>query len=218
MLKSSPLIIFILFLSFIMSAHAGELRLDYSSFYSHLRKIDDEQLRSLEFAFGFVNVRTGELCTPQNALVHTDKKDIPVSVNEQKRFVLPTEKALKLAKAQVHIQLAEANNQCDLSVLLQVKPELLQDGVDAQELQSYFVAFEEFFHKMGGFLSFMMPSPEGLNLKFRAGAEEHKAIAQLLQSDSDKQTFALMQSDIETISKATEFNNIESITAFVPGK
>ena len=86
---------FVLFLLFSaltsQTTIAGELRLDYSSFYSHLKKIDDDELQSLRFAFGFLNVQTKDLCTPETVLVHTNKKDITIEVNEHKRFELPTE-------------------------------------------------------------------------------------------------------------------------------
>lgn len=216
MLKSNVFVVALLLLSILFPVHAGELRLDYSSFYSHLRKIDDDELRSLQFAFGFLNVRTGDLCTPQKALVHTDKKDIPVVITEQKRFVLPTEKALKLAKAEVHIQLVEANNQCDLSVLLEVKPELINDGVNAKELQDYFTSFEAFFDKMGGFLSFMMPSPEGLNLVFQSGSDEPGRLSESLTPTTKADTYTLMADKIPQLATEMTFSDIASVTAFVP--
>lgn len=207
----------LLSMAFMSPVHAGELRLDYSSFYSHLRKIDDDELRTLQFAFGFLNVRNGELCKVQNALVHTDKKDIPVKINEQKRFVLPTEKALKLAKAEVHLELAEPNNQCDLSVMLEVKPELIAGGVNGKALANYYEAFDAFFDKMGGFLSFMMPSPEGLNLRFSADSQEPASLSQLQTIQTTKDTYTLMERDISGLSAGLILKDIQSITAYVPG-
>jgi len=148
----------------LVSVQAGELRLDYSDFYSHLRKLDDEELQPLHFAFGFLNVQTNELCQVQKVMIDTDKMDIPVDVMANNRFVLPTEKALKLAKARLNIQLLEPENRCDLSVLLEAKPALFQDGVDAAELGMLMAAFQRFFDKMGSFLSFMMPSATGLQI------------------------------------------------------
>lgn len=150
----------------LVSVQAGELRLDYSDFYSHLRKLDDEELQPLHFAFGFLNVQTKELCQVQKVMIDTDKMDIPVDVMANNRFVLPTEKALKLAKARLNIQLLEPENRCDLSVLLEAKPEMFEDGLDSTELLSVMTAFEGFFDKMGGFLSFMMPSATGLQITF----------------------------------------------------
>ena len=198
------------------TAIAGELRLDYSSFYSHLKKIDDEELRSLRFAFGFLNVQSKDLCTPETVLVHTDKKDIAIEVNGDKRFELPTEKALKLAKAEVHVQLTEPNNRCDLSVLLEVKPSLLADGVSASELQNYFTAFVEFFDKMGGFLSFMMPSPEGMHLKFKAKSKEPDAYSDALMPEETANTFTLMEEGIVHLPADVKLQDVIAVTAFVP--
>lgn len=197
-------------------AYSGELRLDYSSFYSHLRKIDNEELHSLQFAFGFVNVRSKELCQPTNIFVHTDKKDIPIEINANRRFVLPTEKALKLAKAELHIQLIEPNNQCDLSVLLQVNPELLADGVTSTELQVYFETFVEFFDKMGGFLPFMMPSPEGLHLKFANNSEEPLTMGENLIPEASDDTYTLMENSIGSLANNLILNDVSAVTAFVP--
>lgn len=148
----------------LLAAQAGELHLDYSDFYSHLRKLDDEELQPLHFAFGFVNVQSKDLCQVQSVMINTDKMDIPVGVMANNRFVLPTEKALKLAKARLFIKLSEPENRCDLSVLLEAKPALFQDGVDAAELGMLMAAFQRFFDKMGSFLSFMMPSATGLQI------------------------------------------------------
>lgn len=210
-------VLFLLFSALTSQATiAGELRLDYSSFYSHLKKIDDDELQSLRFAFGFLNVQTKDLCTPESVLVHTNKKDITIEVNEHKRFELPTEKALKLAKAEVHIQLTEPNNRCDLSVLLEVKPSLFVDGVSATELQGYFTAFVEFFDKMGSFLSFLMPSPEGMHLKFKAKSEEPAAHSDTLIPEDTANTYTLMEEGIAHLPADVKLQDIIAVTAFVP--
>lgn len=216
MLKFSQFTLVTIALFFTQFAYSGELRLDYSGFYSHLRKINNDELQSLQFAFGFINVRNKELCQPTNILVHTDKKDIPIDINANRRFVLPTEKALKMAKAEVHIQLIEPNNQCDLSVLLQVNPDLLTDGVTGDELQVFFDTFTAFFDKMGGFLSFMMPSPEGLHLKFANDSEEPLALGNNLKPETSVNTYTLMETSIVNITNNLTLNDISAVTAFVP--
>lgn len=208
--------VLLLLFGFSVPVYSGELRLDYSSFYSHLRKLDNDELGTLQFAFGFLNVRSKQLCSTQNVMIHTDKKDIPIEVTPDKRFVLPSEKALKLAKAEVRIQLKEVNNQCDLSVLLQVKPTLLKDGVNNAELQTYFVAFDSFFDKMGGFLSFMMPSPDGLHLHFKSGSKEPASFSDILIQEAAPDTFTLMGENIQSLPAELKWKDIYKVTVFIP--
>ena len=198
----------------LQSTFAGELRLDYSSFYSHLKKLNNEELAPLEFAFGFLNVRSGDLCHVDSVMIHTDKKDIDISV-AKKRFVLPSEKALKLAKAEVHVKLQEQNNQCDLSVQLQIKPTLLEDGVDKAELAGFFQAFEDFFDKMGGFLSFMMPSPSGMYLQFQPDTLETGMLASWLQPQEKAQQYLVLQGNLPKLPDDLLLKDISAVTAYV---
>lgn len=161
------------------------LKLEYSSFYSHLKKLDKEELSNLEFAFGFANVHTKLLCDIHKATIVTDKKNIDVSVDAENRFTLPTEKALKLAHAQVHLELEQAPNQCDLSVLLQVKPALFESGVNLEKLKSYDESFIAFFDKMGGLFSFMMPKPKGIRLVTDEIADVPESMRQYLTSERE---------------------------------
>ena len=202
-------------LSVTLPGWAGELHLDYGSFYSHLKKLNNEELAPLQFAFGFVNVRSGNLCEVQRVKVHTDKQDIPVEVNAKNRFVLPYEKALKLAKAEVWVNLKEANNQCDLSVQLEVNPVLFSQGVSRQQLQDYFLAFDAFFDKMGGFLSFMMPSPEGVGLRFKAGSAEQTVLLTAKATQLEQNKWVIHQDAFSALGER-RFSDIEEITAYVP--
>lgn len=145
---------------------AEPLELDYASLYSHTRQLDDEQLDALQFAFGFKHHQKGHLCGIESAYIHTPKQDIPVRINNEQRFVVPSEKALKLAKAVVRFELAEPVNQCDMSVQLETKPQYLKSRYDLEELRQIFIQYQTFFDDMGGFLSFMMPSVQGLKLQF----------------------------------------------------
>ena len=143
---------------------ADELRVDYGSFYSHLKKIDQDDTRDLEFGFGFLHVSSKQLCHITNGFIHTQKSDIPIEIGEDNRFNLPTEKALKLAKAEVVLQLLEASNQCDMSVQIHSSQQVLNDHYTQQQLLSLRDQFSAFFDTMGSFLSFMMPSVNGVVL------------------------------------------------------
>lgn len=192
---------------------AGTLQLEYKSFYSHLKKLNDEELGLLQFAFGFQHVTQKKLCEVKSVLITTDKKDIPVEVRSEGRFVLPSEKALKLADAKVIVVLTEQNNQCDLSVKLQITPEDFTNGVNGQRLTVYYQAFEAFFEEMGGMLSFMMPSPEGLLISLENQNMENAYSETVLQQALPGQ-YRVAAQDISKID--FELIGVKSITAWMP--
>lgn len=165
------------------NAFAEALNVEYSAFYAHLRKIDDKQLDKLEFAFGFKHVGATQLCQINSALIHTQKVDLPITIRADRRFVLPTEKALKLADAQVQLDLVEPANQCDMSVQIQVKPELIQSNLSIIALSAIMEQFDQFFDNMGSFLSFLMPSPEGILLQFKSDQVPQISVNNKLSTD-----------------------------------
>ena len=149
------------------SVASETIDVEYSRFYSHVKKLDNEDTQALQFAFGFVRVGEGRLCEVNEALIVTDKKTMPLEVSGEGRFTVPTEKALKLANALVRIDLNERANVCDMSVQLETKPEYLKQYYTKDELTFLYDQYEAFFNEMGSFLSFMMPSVKGLMLQFK---------------------------------------------------
>ena len=158
------LVLLAMFLPFAVSAE--QISVEYSSFYSHIRKLDNEDLKALQFSFGFKRVGSNELCGIENAHIHTQKQTIPVVINNENRFTLPSEKALKMAKAEVVVMLKEAANRCDMSVQLETKGKYLKKSYTSEELQYLFQQYQNFFDEMGGFLSFMMPTATGITFLF----------------------------------------------------
>lgn len=152
-------------------AHSTPMELEYSSFYSHVKKLDDEDTEALRFAFGFKHIASGGLCTIHSAHIHTQKKQIPLDVNAENRFTVPLEKALKLARALVIVDVEEAHNQCDMSVQLETKPEYLKTSYTGEDLAYLFAQYDAFFSEMGGFLSFLMPSATGLRIQLQEGTD-----------------------------------------------
>ena len=146
-----------------------ELELEYKSFYSHVRKLDNEQMDRLQFSFGLQHIETGKPCEIASARISTQKKQIPIEISSEYRFNLPTERVLRLADAKVILDLKEASNKCDMSVQLETKSSELRDKYSQQELTSLFEQYAAFFEDMGGFLSFMMPSVSGLVFHFEEG-------------------------------------------------
>lgn len=139
---------------------------EYSRFYSHVRKLGSDDTQALQFAFGFLRVGEGRLCDINTATIVTDKQEMPLDVSPENRFTVPTEKALKMADAFVRIDLAERANVCDMSVQLETKPEYVKREYTAEELAILLDNYRAFFNEMGSFLSFMMPSVEGLMIHF----------------------------------------------------
>ena len=86
------------------SVAAETVNVEYSRFYSHVKKLDNEDTQALQFAFGFLRVGEGRLCEINNAEIVTDKQTMPLEVSDEYRFTVPTEKALKLAKSNLTLQ------------------------------------------------------------------------------------------------------------------
>lgn len=162
------IILVTILVGFLFPLHAEQLEVEYASFYNHVRKLDSEELDALQFSFGFKRVLSSKLCQLKSAYIHTQKRDIPVIVSEENRFRLPSEKALKMAKAVVIIDILEPSNQCDMSVQLETKPAFLKTAYSRSELKLLLTQYQEFFSSMGSILSFLMPSADGLNFHFNS--------------------------------------------------
>ena len=145
---------------------ADTLEVDYSSFYSHVKKLDSPETDILRFAFGFQHISENRLCRIVNAKIHTQKQTIDLDVENNSRFTVPTDKILKMAKAKVILELDDQANQCDMSVQLETLPDYLKKQYTQEEVSLLLTQYQAFFEKMGGFLSFMMPSVEGLLFHF----------------------------------------------------
>jgi hypothetical protein len=161
------LIIFILGLSFLNTYAAAEtLEVEYSSFYSHVKKLSDPETDVLRFAFGFQHITEKRLCPISSAKIVTQKQTLELTVENNERFTVPTDKILKIAKAQVVIELDDQANRCDMSVQLETVPSYLKTQYSHGELLLLFEQYQAFFDEMGGLLSFMMPSATGLLFHF----------------------------------------------------
>ena len=158
--------VFLVLSLFPFLSNSETLVLEYASFYSHVKKIDKEDTSALQFAFGFLNIRNKSLCNIKNAFINTQKKDIPLDVSEENRFTVPNEKALKMAKANVIVELEQPANICDMSVQLETKPEYLEKQYTQAQLVLLHNQYQEFFDNMGGFMSFLMPGTQGLVFHF----------------------------------------------------
>ncbi|MFT4654575.1 MAG: hypothetical protein ACJA0G_000592 [Kangiellaceae bacterium] len=145
---------------------ADELQVAYKTFYSHVSKLNDDDTNALQFAFGFMNIRTKNLCQINSVRISTEKQQIPIEVSPEYRFTLPSEKALRLADAVVILDLTEPSNICDISVQLETKAQFIKASYTIEELHLLYEQYVTFFDDMGGFMSFMMPKVDGLTIQF----------------------------------------------------
>lgn len=165
--KSLSIVGAILFcVAFIFPAQADQLEVAYKTFHSHVRKLDNDDTQALQFAFGFIHVSTGKLCQITSAKISTQKQQIPLKVSTENRFTIPNEKALRMADAVIVLDLVENSNQCDISVQLETKEEYLKRYYSFEDLTFIYQQYEAFFNEMGSFMSFMMPTVEGLVIQF----------------------------------------------------
>jgi hypothetical protein len=164
-LKKAFLILGLTFLS--SHVVAETLDVEYSSFYSHVKKLDDPDTDALRFAFGFMHIADKRLCHISSAQITTQKQTLALTIEDNYRFTVPTDKILKMARAKVIIELDDQANQCDMSVQLETLPSFLKTQYSHDELLLLLKQYQAFFDEMGGFLSFMMPAPEGLLFHFK---------------------------------------------------
>lgn len=158
--------LFVLLASLSTFANSETIDVEYSRFYSHVKKLNSDDTQGLQFAFGFLRVGEGRLCGINNAEIITDKQTLPLVVSSEGRFTVPQEKALKLADGIVRIDLAERANLCDMSVQLETVPEYVKTEYSTDDLKNIYGQYDAFFNEMGSFLSFMMPSVKGLMFQF----------------------------------------------------
>lgn len=162
---------------------AETLEVEYKSFYSHVKKLDDPATDVLRFAFGFQHIAEKRLCHISSAQIVTQKQTLTLAVENHHRFTVPTDKILKMAKAQVVIELDDQANRCDMSVQLETIPSFLKTDYSHAELILLFNQYQAFFDKMGGFLSFMMPSAQGLVFHFNSVQELPKILQALVDEN-----------------------------------
>lgn len=151
---------------YVMPLQADTLELDYGSLYSHTRKLDPETMPALQFAFGFAHQQQQRLCVIKKVFIHTQKQDIALEVTPENRFTVPSERALKLARAVVNVELDDMADDCDMSVQLETTNEYLKTQYHLEELKVLQRQYAEFFDQMGGFMSFLMPEVKGLIIHF----------------------------------------------------
>tara|TARA_R110002153_G_scaffold15822_8_gene56313 strand:- start:22289 stop:22924 length:636 start_codon:yes stop_codon:yes gene_type:complete len=185
-------------------AVAETLEVEYSSFYSHVKKLDDPSTAALRFAFGFMHIAEKRLCHVSSAQIVTQKQTLPLNVENNYRFTVPTDKILKMAKAKVVIELNDQANQCDMSVQLETLPSFLKTQYSHEELLLLFNQYQAFFEEMGGFLSFMMPSPKGLLFHFDTAVNFPTELQSLLNKNGEialSQKWLMQQHGLELPNK-----------------
>lgn len=182
-MKIVPLILSSLFFS--SAVVAETLEVEYASFYSHVKKLDDPDTNALRFAFGFWHIHQARLCHVSDAKIVTQKQQLPLVVENNGRFTVPLDKILKMARATVKIELADQANQCDMSVQLETLPSYLKADYSNSELLMLLAQYQTFFNDIGGFLSFMMPSVQGLTVQLETTNGLSNDLKALLNEQGD---------------------------------
>jgi hypothetical protein len=183
---------------------AETLEVEYSSFYSHVKKLNKPDTDALRFAFGFQHIAEKRLCHISTAQIVTQKQTLALTVENNNRFTVPTDKILKMAKAKVVIELDDQANRCDMSVQLETLPSFLKTQYSHEELLLLFHQYQAFFDEMGGFLSFMMPSAEGLLLHFEEDINFQKGLQALADENGSialSKTWLLQKKNLELPNK-----------------
>ncbi|MEP0354947.1 DUF2987 domain-containing protein [Paraglaciecola sp.] len=147
-------------------SYGETIDVEYASFYSHVKKLQDENTQALRFAFGFKHIVKPGLCEVLTAKIVTQKQTLPLVVEGNYRFTVPTDKILKMAKALVLVDIEDQANQCDMSVQLETKPQYLSVHYSDTDLEYLLKQYQAFFNDMGGIFSFMMPEVDGLVFHF----------------------------------------------------
>lgn len=157
----------VLFLNLTNPVESATLQVKYKTFYSHLSKLNADDTNALQFAFGFMNIRTKQLCEINSGRISTEKQQIPIVITPENRFTLPSEKVLRMAEALVILELTEEANICDISVQLETKPEFVKESYSGDELDVIYQQYMNFFDGIGSFMSFLMPDVDGLTIQFK---------------------------------------------------
>jgi hypothetical protein len=156
-----------------------------------VKKLDGSSTDALRFAFGFQHIAEPRLCHIINAQIITQKQTLALTVENQSRFTVPTDKILKMAKAMVVIELSDQANQCDMSVQLETLPNFLKTQYSQTELLLLLNQYQAFFEEMGGFLSFMMPAAKGLQFH----VSDYLELPKDLQDLTDKKGVIVLNND-----------------------
>lgn len=199
------------------------LNVEYKNFYTHLRRLDPEDLPHLHFAFGFILPKSKATCVIDNVYIHTPKKDIPVAITSASRFSLPKERALKLADAEVHIRFqpqflqeySVTADACNLSVRLEANLPR-QSALPASELQTLNAEFKTFFENMGaGLFSFMMPEPHGIKLHLKSDYASDRSHGLFQGMNISNGMVFLEDSWIRNNHQNLDLSHVSHITAWV---
>ena len=62
---------------------AETLEVEYASFYSHVKKLDDPDTNALRFAFGFQHIAEQRLCKVSKAQIITQKQTLEVDLQKE---------------------------------------------------------------------------------------------------------------------------------------
>ncbi len=168
---------------------------EYKVFYANVKRLKDESTEALQFRFRFNDEQTGKPCAFESLYIHTQKKDLPIVVGEDKYFSVPSEKALYWAGAKIRSHGHPADQVCSLASAIETKPQHLQVEYTPEKLHYLSVQYDNFFSTMGSMMAFLMPKNNGLRLQFNSEDIALKAYHQM-KSQSDVQGISYQQKQV----------------------
>ncbi|WP_394173282.1 DUF2987 domain-containing protein [Thalassotalea litorea] len=159
-------LITVLFLTLAMtSLKAQALDLEYKGFYQRLEIIEDNELDKITMGFYLVDAYDRQRCEIQSALLFGPGiTDRAIETGNDGRLMVPFDKKLYDGFAILRVNLQDPGQNCTLQMQIQVK-DASKTAFSFAELSAYREQMQTLMDEFGGFLWFMMPDVQGLNLK-----------------------------------------------------
>ncbi|QDP01190.1 DUF2987 domain-containing protein [Thalassotalea sp. PS06] len=149
----------------LFSLSAQALDLEYKGFYQRLDIIEENELDKITMGFYLVDAYNRERCHIDKAFFFgpgVNEKEIDIAADG--RLQIPYDKELYDRFAVLRVNLSDPAQNCTLQMQIQVKDNQKTEFSFA-ELSVYREQMQSLVDEFGGFLWFMMPDVQGLNLK-----------------------------------------------------
>ncbi|MBO1255058.1 DUF2987 domain-containing protein [Alteromonas sp. 5E99-2] len=160
------LLVLILSLSFVLEAWGNTIETKYYDFHRHIQNLRHPDTSKLTYSFGFIHVDTQTLCQINEATLALKDQTIDLIVDTEYRFKMPSTDDSELANGKVVLDVIESPDACEMSVRLETKEEYLKVKYSKEDLNDIKRQYVAFFNEMGSFMSFGVPSVNGLMITF----------------------------------------------------
>ncbi len=159
-------LILLLGLSFSGESASHTIEMEYHDFYRHIQNLRHQDTNGLTYSFGFMHINTQQLCQINEAELILKNQTIDLTIDSENRFEMPSTDDPDLANGKVSLDIKEPPAECEMSVRLETKAEYLKTKYSKEELINIKRQYISFFNEMGSFMSFGVPSVNGLMITF----------------------------------------------------